>query len=88
MNSDLSLLFFPLLTCVCCHCVLKVTISYECKYADELSIALTVCLSLGEALGAIGDPVILDLLKEYSQDPVIEVGTKHGTHNYKDSEIR
>ncbi|TMS20175.1 Deoxyhypusine hydroxylase [Larimichthys crocea] len=27
----------------------------------------------GEALGAIGDPVILDLLKEYSQDPVIEV---------------
>ncbi|XP_068175476.1 deoxyhypusine hydroxylase [Antennarius striatus] len=27
----------------------------------------------GEALGAIGDPVVLDLLKEYSQDPVIEV---------------
>ncbi|XP_070817541.1 deoxyhypusine hydroxylase [Chaetodon trifascialis] len=27
----------------------------------------------GEALGAIGDPVVLDLLKEYSEDPVIEV---------------
>ncbi|XP_023269119.1 deoxyhypusine hydroxylase [Seriola lalandi dorsalis] len=27
----------------------------------------------GEALGAIGDPAVLDLLKEYSQDPVIEV---------------
>ncbi|KAL6108614.1 dohh [Pungitius sinensis] len=27
----------------------------------------------GEALGAIGDAVVLDLLKEYSQDPVIEV---------------
>lgn len=27
----------------------------------------------GEALGAIGDPVVLDLLKEYSQDRVIEV---------------
>ncbi|XP_004067605.1 deoxyhypusine hydroxylase isoform X1 [Oryzias latipes] len=27
----------------------------------------------GEALGAIGDPVVLDLLKEYSRDPVIEV---------------
>ncbi|XP_041646650.1 deoxyhypusine hydroxylase [Cheilinus undulatus] len=27
----------------------------------------------GEALGAIGDPIVLDLLKEYSQDPVIEV---------------
>ncbi|XP_034529110.1 deoxyhypusine hydroxylase [Notolabrus celidotus] len=27
----------------------------------------------GEALGAIGDPMVLDLLKEYSQDPVIEV---------------
>jgi len=27
----------------------------------------------GEALGAIGDPVVLGLLKEYSQDPVIEV---------------
>ncbi|KAM9358281.1 deoxyhypusine hydroxylase [Symphorus nematophorus] len=27
----------------------------------------------GEALGAIGDPVVLDLLKEYSKDPVIEV---------------
>ncbi|XP_063747861.1 deoxyhypusine hydroxylase [Eleginops maclovinus] len=27
----------------------------------------------GEALGAIGDPVVLDLLKEYSLDPVIEV---------------
>nr|XP_046247041.1 deoxyhypusine hydroxylase [Scatophagus argus]XP_046247042.1 deoxyhypusine hydroxylase [Scatophagus argus]XP_046247043.1 deoxyhypusine hydroxylase [Scatophagus argus] len=27
----------------------------------------------GEALGAIGDPVVLDLLKEYSDDPVMEV---------------
>ncbi|KAM3875908.1 deoxyhypusine hydroxylase [Diretmus argenteus] len=27
----------------------------------------------GEALGAIGDHVVLELLKEYSQDPVIEV---------------
>ncbi|KAM9330588.1 deoxyhypusine hydroxylase [Gastrophryne carolinensis] len=27
----------------------------------------------GEALGAIGDPEMLELLKEYSQDPVIEV---------------
>ncbi|KAM4053885.1 deoxyhypusine hydroxylase [Anomaloglossus baeobatrachus] len=27
----------------------------------------------GEALGAIGDPDVLELLKEYSQDPVIEV---------------
>lgn len=27
----------------------------------------------GEALGAIGDPIVLGLLKEYSQDPVIEV---------------
>ncbi|XP_047231885.1 deoxyhypusine hydroxylase isoform X2 [Girardinichthys multiradiatus] len=27
----------------------------------------------GEALGAIGDSVVLDLLKEYSKDPVIEV---------------
>lgn len=27
----------------------------------------------GEALGAIGDPVVVDLLKEYSQDPVKEV---------------
>lgn len=28
---------------------------------------------LGEALGAIGDPVVLDLLREYVHDPVIEV---------------
>uniref|UniRef100_A0A087YGB0 deoxyhypusine monooxygenase n=1 Tax=Poecilia formosa TaxID=48698 RepID=A0A087YGB0_POEFO len=27
----------------------------------------------GEALGAIGDSVVVELLKEYSQDPVIEV---------------
>ncbi|XP_057696099.1 deoxyhypusine hydroxylase [Corythoichthys intestinalis] len=27
----------------------------------------------GEALGAIGDPSVLDLLKSYSQDPVVEV---------------
>ncbi|KAM3938910.1 deoxyhypusine hydroxylase [Leptodactylus fuscus] len=27
----------------------------------------------GEALGAIGDPEVLELLKEYSRDPVIEV---------------
>ncbi|XP_014882177.1 deoxyhypusine hydroxylase isoform X1 [Poecilia latipinna] len=30
----------------------------------------------GEALGAIGDSVVVELLKEYSQDPVIEVGTQ------------
>lgn len=40
-----------------------------------LPVCHSVCLSLGEALGAIGDSVVLDLLKEYSQDPVIEVGT-------------
>lgn len=33
--------------------------------------------SVGEALGAIGDPVVLALLKDYSQDPVIEVRTEH-----------
>lgn len=27
----------------------------------------------GEALGAIGDPVVLDLLREYVKDPVVEV---------------
>lgn len=27
----------------------------------------------GEALGAIGDPVVLDLLREYVEDPVVEV---------------
>lgn len=27
----------------------------------------------GEALGAIGDPSVLDLLREYSQDPIVEV---------------
>lgn len=36
--------------------------------------AASVSLSAGEALGAIGDPAVLELLKEYSQDPVIEVG--------------
>lgn len=39
-------------------------------------IVLTVCPSVGEALGAIGDPVVLDLLKDYSRDPVIEVQTE------------
>lgn len=39
----------------------------------SLLVTVTPCLSLGEALGAIGDPVVLDLLKEYRQDPVIEV---------------
>lgn len=38
-------------------------------------LSLNVCPSVGEALGAIGDPAVLDLLKEYSQDPVVEVGT-------------
>lgn len=36
-----------------------------------------VCTSPGEALGAIGDPSVLDLLKEYSQDPVVEVKDLH-----------
>lgn len=43
--------------------------------ALSVSACLSLCVSLGEALGAIGDPTVLDLLKEYSQDPVIEVGT-------------
>lgn len=30
-------------------------------------------LFLGEALGAIGDPEVLDILKQYSTDPVVEV---------------
>lgn len=34
---------------------------------------------VGEALGAIGDPVVLDLLRDYSQDPVIEVPTERGS---------
>lgn len=41
--------------------------------AVSVSASLTVCVSLGEALGAIGDPVVLDLLKKYRQDPVVEV---------------
>lgn len=28
---------------------------------------------VGEALGAIGNPKVLDLLKQYSEDPVVEV---------------
>jgi len=47
-------------------------------------------LSVGEALGAIGDPVVLDLLKEYRQDPVIEVGTQQlhsGTNTCRDHGI-
>ena len=32
-----------------------------------------VFASLGEALGAIGDPEVLPILEEYSKDPVIEV---------------
>jgi len=36
---------------------------------------MSVCIfaSVGEALGAIGDPVVLPILEEYSKDPVIEV---------------
>lgn len=30
----------------------------------------------GEALGAIGDPEVLEILKQYSTDPVVEV-TQH-----------
>lgn len=40
-----------------------------------LCISLHVYPSAGEALGAIGDPVVLDLLRDYSRDPVIEVYT-------------
>lgn len=36
-----------------------------------------LCVLVGEALGAIGDSAVLDLLKEYSQDPVIEVRAYH-----------
>lgn len=32
----------------------------------------------GEALGAIGNPGVLDILKRYSQDPVIEVSFLRG----------
>lgn len=39
------------------------------------SCVLTLCVPSGEALGAIGDPVVLDLLREYVKDPVIEVGS-------------
>uniref|UniRef100_A0A2I3G9D7 deoxyhypusine monooxygenase n=1 Tax=Nomascus leucogenys TaxID=61853 RepID=A0A2I3G9D7_NOMLE len=34
---------------------------------------LSGCFFPGEALGAIGDPEVLELLKQYSSDPVIEV---------------
>lgn len=43
----------------------------------------TLFLFLGEALGAIGDPSVLDLLKEYSQDPVIEVEPTTCPHGQK-----
>lgn len=39
----------------------------------------SLCVLVGEALGAIGDSVVLNLLKEYSQDPVIEVRAYHKT---------
>lgn len=32
-------------------------------------------VSSGEALGAIGNPEVLDLLKQYVTDPVVEVRT-------------
>lgn len=51
-------------------------------------VTLTVCLSLGEALGAIGDAEVLDLLKEFSHDPVIEVGTYCIICNYVGSGIK
>lgn len=43
---------------------------------DDLHLVHSVCLAafVGEALGAIGDSAVLDLLKEYCQDPFIEVG--------------
>lgn len=31
----------------------------------------------GEALGAIGDPEVLEILKQYSTDPVVEVTHRH-----------
>lgn len=42
---------------------------------DGFNLRCSVCLSVfvGEALGAIGDLVVLNLLKEYSHDPFIEV---------------
>lgn len=42
----------------------------------DLFMTGRVSAPVGEALGAIGDPVVLDLLRDYSQDPVIEVPTE------------
>lgn len=44
----------------------------ECNSA-YLNGSLFYLIYLGEALGAIGNLKVLDLLKEYSEDPVIEV---------------
>lgn len=42
--------------------------------SQVLGITNPCCLvSSGEALGAIGNPEVLGLLKQYSTDPVIEV---------------
>lgn len=38
--------------------------------------ALSALFFSGEALGAIGDPEVLEILKQYSTDPVVEV-TQH-----------
>lgn len=41
---------------------------------DEVgSIVIIMFVILGEALGAIGNPKVLDLLKHHAEDPVIEV---------------
>lgn len=52
----------------------------KCTQLLKWSMVHTSCLIpsysipvLGEALGAIGNPTVLDLLKQYSEDPVIEV---------------
>lgn len=42
---------------------------------NRLFVTVNVYPSVGEALGAIGDPAVLDLLEDYSQDPVVEVQT-------------
>lgn len=51
-------------------------ICFICLDVDGLLLVRSVRLAVfvGEALGAIGDSAVLDLLKEYSQDPFIEVG--------------
>lgn len=43
------------------------------RVLEDVNQAPMVRHEAGEALGAIGDPVVLDILEKYSKDPVIEV---------------